>query len=146
MFRKLHQATAVLLDLDTQLLETIPVAVLTFGTQKEQGIDAYADPNQPEFPAKPNVKLFDNIAVAQADSAGMICDNTKATQAFISGNYPNPPLGTLGLPKNLFKWFYDLNSRFILNPGPRQGLQSAVADGRSPVAQTEDSSGEYRFQ
>lgn len=116
---------SMLIDLDRQLLQPWLTIVSNTGKTLVRNIAAFADPNNPQFPKQSSSSpFFDNIAVAQADSVGLICDTAGDANAFITTDFPLsgggsiPPnqIGPLGIPLDIGQWFYDLNSRFILNP------------------------------
>jgi lysophospholipase L1-like esterase len=120
-FRIPQYERPVLVDLDRDLEASWLHVAETLETHVANDVNAYASPTRVTYFQHAMPKFFDNIAVAQADSANLICDTAGRASTWISGQYKGATQVSFAsgggiTADNLVDWFYNVNSRFLLNP------------------------------
>jgi lysophospholipase L1-like esterase len=119
-YREASYDRPLLADLDVDFQSSWRHIAETLGNHVTVDIDSYTNPSRVGYFQRSKPKFFDDVAIAQADSAQLMCDTSGEGSAWIApyytGNVLHIPSGKFGIPHDLTTWLYEVNSRFLLNP------------------------------
>jgi lysophospholipase L1-like esterase len=102
----------ILLDVERELRRTLVGVTDTIGPEIADNIAWWVDSYPREAAAQP--EWFDNISVAQADSVQLMCDMAARAEYWLA--HGSVHAGILDVPEAIGSWYYELNSRFLLDP------------------------------